>query len=230
MPQRCEVDGAAQPWHPEEHDLTAGRHDRQRLRERVVRCDAVDDRADPVVSWSPTTIAPVRTRTVRLSSFRRDDLGWPQRAGELALRRVLGGNEDGSVVPHRAQRGDREQPERAGAITTAAGESTGRDDRAGGVYAQAVGSMRTASSSVNASGTVTSCDSWAVNAIDQPPPVVSQKPVWSPGSRWPNAIPRTDSDARPRTERHTGVDASHDTGENRNDDRPRAVVEAPTTS
>ena len=54
--------------------------------------------------------------------------------------------------------------------------------------AQAVGSTITAASSESSAGTATSWLSWATISVDQPPPVLSQKPHCRPGSRSPKPM------------------------------------------
>ncbi len=55
--------------------------------------------------------------------------------------------------------------------------------------AHAVGSIMTASWSLNDSGTAWSWLAWAISgAVDHPPPVSVQNPVWSPGSSAPKAM------------------------------------------
>jgi len=47
----------------------------------------------------------------------------------------------------------------------------------------------TASASLKESGTANSWVSWATSpAVDHPPPVSAQKPVWMPGARCPKAV------------------------------------------
>ena len=62
----------------------------------------------------------------------------------------------------------------------------------------------TASSSASASGTACSWVSWATSpAVDHPPPVSAQKPVWRPGARWPKAT-RSQSPVRPAAQAGQG--------------------------
>ena len=57
------------------------------------------------------------------------------------------------------------------------------------------GSTSTACSSVRSSGTATTCDGWATISVDQPPPVVSQKPHCEPGLEVAERHPLAQVDA-----------------------------------
>ena len=142
----------------------------------------------PPVSWLPTASEPDRRRTQRGSSSGSHTTSAPSSLARRFCSAYLAVTTMGLELVARAGAAEMAASVSRPSVPAPMITVSSPWYRSAAWAAQAVGSIITAASSDRSSGTSTSWLGCATMPVDQPPPVSAQKPVCTPGSRWPKAM------------------------------------------